>query len=252
MNSQLKRIYAVRTGLVLAVLFFLIVFSLNMIKLKNKMDRTYAALQQQTTARQSAESQLKHSLTSLQETAKVLATAQQELVEVKADALRERQQADEKRAAYAALAKHHDQTKVELARYEAIDLTPEEMVRVSAEVKKLRVRLANAEKKVAALDEEINSQKRWTSNADEVPLPAGLKTTVVLYDPKWRFVVLDVGSEQGMVKNAELLVSRHGRLVSKIKISTTEKGRSIGNVVAGWQLSDIFEGDIAIPVHPRS
>jgi cell shape-determining protein MreC len=71
-------------------------------------------------------------------------------------------------------------------------------------------------------------------------------------DPKWKFVVLNVGEEQGVIKDGELLVSRDGKLVAKIVVSNVQKDRSIANLVPGWQLGEIIEGDEVIPAHPAS
>jgi hypothetical protein len=56
-------------------------------------------------------------------------------------------------------------------------------------------------------------------------------------------VVLDIGEEQGVLENGEMLVNRNGRLVAKVKIKTVERSRSIANVLPGWKLGDVMEGD---------
>ena len=43
-----------------------------------------------------------------------------------------------------------------------------------------------------------------------------------------------------------------GKLVAKVKVSSVQKDRAVANVVPGWQLGEIFEGDLAIPAHPAS
>jgi hypothetical protein len=40
-----------------------------------------------------------------------------------------------------------------------------------------------------------------------------------------------------------MMVSREGRLVGKVKISTVQADRSVANILPGWQLGDIMEGD---------
>lgn len=71
-------------------------------------------------------------------------------------------------------------------------------------------------------------------------------------DPKWDFVVLNVGEDQGVLQNGELLVSRDGKLVAKVIVRSVQKDRCIANMVPGWKLGDIYEGDVAIPAHPAS
>jgi hypothetical protein len=64
--------------------------------------------------------------------------------------------------------------------------------------------------------------------------------------------VLDIGENQGVQEYGELLVNRNGKLVAKVKIRSVQKDRSIANVLPGWQLGDVMEGDQVIPAHPAS
>jgi hypothetical protein len=52
--------------------------------------------------------------------------------------------------------------------------------------------------------------------------------------------------------NGELLVSRDGKLVAKVVVRSIEKDRSIANVVPGWKLGEVIEGDEVSPAHPAS
>ena len=80
-----------------------------------------------------------------------------------------------------------------------------------------------------------------------VKLPEGLKGQVLVSDPKWDFVVLNVGEEQGVLERGELLVNRDGKLVAKVRVFRVEKDRCVANTVNGWKLGEVFEGDSAIP-----
>ena len=64
--------------------------------------------------------------------------------------------------------------------------------------------------------------------------------------------MLNVGEDNGVLKYGELLVNRNGRLVAKVRVSNVEKDRSVANVVPGWQLGELMEGDLVIPAHPAS
>jgi hypothetical protein len=75
---------------------------------------------------------------------------------------------------------------------------------------------------------------------------------VVTADPKWRFIVLDAGENQGVCKNGELLVSREGKLVAKVKVTRIQNDRCVADLMPGWELAEILEGDIVIPANPRS
>ena len=81
---------------------------------------------------------------------------------------------------------------------------------------------------------------------EEPILPAGLKGKVLAVDSKWNFVVLDVGEKQGALKNGVLMISRNTKLVAKVKIASLEGERSIANIIPGWDLAEVREGDQAL------
>ena len=81
---------------------------------------------------------------------------------------------------------------------------------------------------------------------------ADLKGKIVAVDPKWDFVVLNIGGDQGVLQDGEMLVSRDGKLVAKVIVRSVQKDRCIANVVPGWKLGDVIEGDEVTPAHPAS
>jgi hypothetical protein len=76
-----------------------------------------------------------------------------------------------------------------------------------------------------------------------VKLPLGLKGTVLVVDPKWDFVVLDIGEKQGVLEDGVMMVHRDSKLVGKVKISKVMAERSIANIMQGWKLDEVREGD---------
>jgi hypothetical protein len=136
----------------------------------------------------------------------------------------------------------------ELAQWSALGMRPEQ-------VKVLIDDLAKAKDANAALEEEkkiINRELTKTKaelakllDPDNVviPLPPGLKGTVLVVDPKWEFVVLDIGEKQGVLKDGIMMVHRDTKLVGKVKISNVMGERSIANIMPGWKLDEIREGD---------
>jgi len=86
----------------------------------------------------------------------------------------------------------------------------------------------------------------------DIKLRADLKGKVIVVDPKWEFVVLDIGENQGAIQDGELLVSREGKLVAKIIIRNVQKDRSIANIIPGWKLGEMIEGDEVTPAHPAT
>jgi hypothetical protein len=144
----------------------------------------------------------------------------------------------------------------QLAEYKASDLTPEQVVALNKDYKNALVKLAaiNAEntvlnRHVIALTAEL---EKFRGNDATVKLRSDLKGKVVVVDPKWDFVVLDIGGDQGAVSEGEMLVSRDGRLVAKVIIRNVQKDRCIANIVPGWKLGEVIEGDVVTPAHPAN
>jgi hypothetical protein len=85
---------------------------------------------------------------------------------------------------------------------------------------------------------------RFVGPTTKVVMPDGIEGAVQAIDSDWGFVIVDLGQKDGARENGELLVSREGKLVGKIQISSVEENRSIANVVPGWLQSDIQVGDV--------
>ena len=153
--------------------------------------------------------------------------------------------------------KERDEAKDNLAAYTATGYSSSQVAKMGRDIKDLQDAIA-----AANLEKELLSKKVFNlSNelaklrgADEyiVKLPADLKGKVVSVDPKWDFVVLNIGDNQGVLQDGELLVSRDGKLVAKVIVRTVEKDRCIANVVPGWKIGEPIEGDVVSPAHPAS
>ena len=79
-----------------------------------------------------------------------------------------------------------------------------------------------------------------------VELPKGLKAKVVAVDPKYDFVILNIGGDQGVKQYGEMLVSRDGVMVSKVRIVSVEADHSVANVLTAWKKGEILEGDVVM------
>ncbi len=78
------------------------------------------------------------------------------------------------------------------------------------------------------LDEYVNPDK-------EVALPIGLSGHVVAVDPKWNFVLLDIGANAGLLERGQMKVHRAGKLISKVRIVSVEANSSIANIIPEWR-----------------
>lgn len=143
-----------------------------------------------------------------------------------------------------------DAAHAELGRYQGTGLQPEEIKEVIARLKTALTNITALEDTVKDKDRQINGLKVRIAElvGDEAPviLPAGLKGKVVTVDPKWDFVVINLGKKDGMLLNGQMLVSRDGKLLGKVRIVNVQDDRSIANVMPGWKLGDFMEGDTVL------
>jgi predicted nuclease with TOPRIM domain len=76
-----------------------------------------------------------------------------------------------------------------------------------------------------------------------VELPAGLKGRIIQVDPKYEFVVLNIGEGAGVKERGELLINRNGKYVGKVKVLSVTKDQSIANVMRTFKQDEPIEGD---------
>ena len=119
----------------------------------------------------------------------------------------------------------------------------------------MKQRIADAHDEIAAITEEKNvllrqmdqmryELGRFVGPTQKVVMRDGLEGNVQAIDSDWGFVIVNVGEKDGARENGELLVSREGKLIGKLLISSVEDNRSIANVIPGWVQSDIQVGDV--------
>jgi len=252
-----------RISLIVAILAALGAGTLNVLQVRDKINTLIQQRDDYHTNLTQTQATLATTKQNLETAQKTLAQTQQQL----ADAQAARKKAEDTAAAQVKRAddlsdkltkatQDRDAAQAELAAYKATGKSPEEIGKLVLLIKqdKDTINAINDEKKIltrtiARLQSQLD-QLIGTNNV--VKLRADLKGKVVVVDPKWDFVVLDVGDEQGVLENGELLGSRDGKLVAKVIVRTGEKDRCIANVMPGWKLGEVFEGDEVTPAHPAT
>jgi uncharacterized phage infection (PIP) family protein YhgE len=153
--------------------------------------------------------------------------------------------------------KERDDARASLAAYEATGFKPEQIVNFGNQVKQLQADFAGQQQENKLLSKKLQKTQeelaRYQDPGWKPPvLPAGLKGRVLVIDPKWNFVVLDVGEDQGVKQYGEMLVSRNGKLVAKVSVRSVEPNRCVANILPDWKLGEVVEGDAVISVQPPS
>jgi hypothetical protein len=253
----------IRISLFLAVIAALAVGAVNFFVIKDKInslttDRntnrdgwhsTQAALTQTNKV-------LVKTQTDLKQTQQDLADTQAARDQAVANALAQSKRADQLSGQLAKTTQERDDAQNDLAAYKATGLSADQVAKLNRTLKDTQDLVQVGKQEYAVLEHERdriwNRLLKYEGTNTDVVLRADLKGKIVVVDPKWDFVVLDIGDEQGVKENGELLVSRNGKLVAKVIVRTVEKDRCIANIVPGWKLGEVIEGDEVSPAHPAA
>jgi len=253
----------VRISLIVAIVLALAAGALNFILVKQKIETIQGQREEEKTAKEAAQKDARETHQALNKTTDELKTTKATLQattterdKAVAEATAQTKRADTVTAERDKIRKERDDAQAELAAYRATDLKPEQIVAINKQFKDLQKSLDGSQEENKVLGQKIKKLETrlalYETPDKPVFLPAGLKGKVVVTDPKWNFVIVDVGVDQGVLEQGELLVNRNGKLVAKVKVSSVQKGRSVANVLPGWQLGEVMEGDQVIPAHPAS
>jgi Skp family chaperone for outer membrane proteins len=235
-----------RISLIVAIVAGLAIGVLNFVTVKEKITTLQADLDRETKAHQKFEKlytdtdrELKKTVADLKQTKATLEATTEAKDKAEAELAVQTKRADKLTEDLAKTRQERDTAQQGLAAYKATGRTPQQILNMdkvlARKVNKLEIELA------------VYRDPNFF-----VPLPANLKGKVLVADPKWNFVVLNVGEDQGVLERGELLVNRNGKLVAKVVVRSVQKDRSIANVMPGWELGEVMEGDQVIPAHPAS
>jgi hypothetical protein len=252
-----------RISLIVAILAGLGAAGLGYYEVSNQIPALTQQRDTENTAKKDALTKLATSDKNLKKTAAELATTIQDLTDTKGErdkavarAEAQVKRADELSDKLAKATDERDQAQNMLASYKATDLTPEQIIKLNKTLKEAnaQIMVINGEKGILAreLAKKTAELQRIIGDDPTVKLRSDLKGKIVVVDPKWDFVVLNIGDEQGVIQDGELLVSRGGKLVAKVVIRSVQKDRCIANVIPGWKLGEMIEGDDVTPAHPAS
>lgn len=97
--------------------------------------------------------------------------------------------------------------------------------------------------KITTLEQTVVELEGLTGEGSIKALPKGLHGKIVVVNKDWNFVILDLGSNDGLVPNAEMLVHRGDKLIGKVQISGVTRELSIADINADWVQGQVKEGD---------
>ncbi len=196
----------------------------------------------------------------LNETKQILDTTKSELETTKTTLASTTSDLDKSKQEVGRLNGEVSKAKAETARVVSESKEFFELKMTVAQIKKLRDDLPKvtkerdvftAENKV--LQVEVNRLKNKMRELDRnsliapaVRLPAGLSGKVISVDPRYEFVILNVGGKAGALVDGEMVITRGGEMVGKVRIATVEPDYSVANIIQSWKKKDAVEGDTVL------
>jgi len=218
--------------------------------LETKLAETEQHLQSSLAAESKAKKDAKDATAAADQAKKQLETTKTELAAASEKADQQEKRANDLATKADKLTQERNDAQTELAKWKASGLTLEQITATIVENKKLLGENNGLKEENKVLGRRLTQTKAeldlLTGTIDKVPLPPGLKGKIIAVDPKYEFVVLDIGEAQGVLKRGEMLINRSGRLVAKVRILSVEPNRCIANVLPNWKQGEPMEGDVAI------
>jgi co-chaperonin GroES (HSP10) len=150
-----------------------------------------------------------------------------------------------------------DAAQGELSEWRQLHLSPQQVVDLTNSLKKITMDFAGASQETVLLKAENERIQReldkvtLTNRAEEVILPDGLSGKIVVVDPKYDFVILNIGEDKGVLPKGIMMVSRDGRLIGKVQIVSVTTTQSVANIMPAWRRADVMEGDEVVYKTPR-
>ena len=249
-----------RICLIVAILGSLAVGALNFVKVKEKITIIQKQREDEKTAKEDAQRKLtkanqdlKTTTDNLNRTRQNLETTKSSLDKTTSELAVQTKAAETFKADRDKFRAERDEYDAQLDIYRQIGLKPPEIMALIKQSKETQKTIDGLTEENTVLNQKIIALKSELAQFIDpeyiVRLPAGLRGKIVAYDPKYHFVVLNVGASQGVLEKGVLLVHRDGKLVARVKVYSLEKDKAVANILPG-QLGEVMEGDQVIPAYP--
>jgi cell shape-determining protein MreC len=131
-----------------------------------------------------------------------------------------------------------------------IDDLESQATELRAEIEDLEGRFSELEDQMAdvAADLEVCEKER---DKLEAKINTGVTTRgvagrILLVEPTWNFVVLDVGTDDKLVPGAELLVHRGEELIGRVRVTTVQDAMAAAEIITDWTPQQLAKGDFVI------
>ena len=221
-------------------------------ELRDNLATTQTTLDTTQKTLTSTKSDLDKNKKELEERTATLETTKTALDTATTEAANSKKRADTLDANLAKTLRERNDSQAELAQWQALGIKPDQVIQTRIELQKATAdREALAEEKTIFLRDIAQLKARllrYEEPDKKVVLPAGLKGNVLEVGPMQDFVLLDIGSNQGVLERGEMLVRRGDKLIGKVRIVKVDPNRSIGNLLGEWRQGDVAvaKGDMVL------
>ncbi len=250
-----------RISLFLAIIAALGAGALSYIQATDQIPALVTQRDDQKKAKETEIAAHKKTTAELKKTSAELTSTQADLAETKTDrdkalakADAQSKRAEDLNTKLAKATEDRDAAQNNLAAYKASGMSPDQVIKLNKTLKEANAEIFAITSEKALLKRSLDKTKaeleKYITPDTFVKIRADLHGKILVVDPKWDFVVLDVGEDQGIISDGELLVSRSGKLVAKVVVRSVQRDRCIANILPGWKLGDPIEGDEVTPAHP--
>ena len=133
-------------------------------------------------------------------------------------------------------------TQIEQLEVEKEDLNAQ-LADTQSQLDNARSEATDLKDEIASLNQTIEDMSRELGELPEKVAPKGLTGKILFINPYWNFVVLDIGRDDGLSPNVEMLVHRKDKLIGKVRISSADDKMAIAEILADWEVMPPKEGD---------
>lgn len=192
--------------------------------------------------------------TDLQNTKQDLETTRQDLSTTKDELARTQSDLDRATAQIETLNTAISEKNTQIAQQETrIDGLEQEKVSLQIQIDDLNNQIVSVEDelrdsqdKILTLEQIVNQLELELGDGKTKVLPKGLTGRILHVNKDWNFVVIDLGSDDGIVPNAEMLIHRKDALIGKITISGISREMAIAELQPDWAQANVKEGDFVV------
>ena len=178
-----------------------------------------------------------------------LKKTQDELSKTQAELAQTKQDLDAARKEIAGLNERIAQKETELAGLQQkIGTLEGQMAELNRTIEDKKAQIAKIENEKVELNDENQRLEvelaRYLNDPNIVKqMPKGLSGNIVVVNPDWNFVVLDIGTKEGLVNNAYMLVHRADQLIGRVRITNAQDHMAIADIQREWASAPLQEGD---------